>query len=160
MHSKFFKQIYSNELDANFSSIETNKASNIFNKLNVDSRLSNNESLSDSELETLLEESRRNPYRKFSKEEAALLTKEKELLDKEVDTALKEISNLRNNISEEVSASNDAFVLSLNESQRIAAIEVFGEEKTEITYEDYTTLLELKKLLDIDETFDLLTEAT
>ena len=81
MHSKFFKQIYSNELDANFSSIETNKASNIFNKLNVDSRLSNNESLSDSELETLLEESRRNPYRKFFKEEA-LLIKEKELLDK------------------------------------------------------------------------------
>ena len=159
MHSKFFKQIYTNDLDANFSSIERRKGSRDFNKI-VENRIKENISFTNSELETLLETSRRNPNRKFTSNEVALLNKEKELLDSEVDVVLKEIHNLRENISNDVLTSNDSFVLKLNENQINASIEVFGETKTEITYEDYMTLLELKKLLDVDETFELLTEAT
>lgn len=159
MHSKFFKQIYTNDLDANFSSIERRKGSRDFNKI-VENRIKENISFTNSELETLLETSRRNPNRKFTPNEVALLNKEKELLDSEVDAVLKEIHNLRENISNDVLTSNDSFVLKLNENQINASIEVFGETKTEITYEDYMILLELKKLLDVDETFELLTEAT
>ena len=159
MHSKFFKQIYTNDLDANFSSIERRKGSRDFNKI-VENRIKENISFTNSELETLLETSRRNPNRKFTSNEVALLNKEKELLDSEVDVVLKEIHNLRENISNDVLTSNDSFVLKLNENQINASIEVFGETKTEITYEDYMTLLELKKLLDVDETFELLTEVT
>ena len=60
MHSKFFKQIYTNDLDANFSSIERRKGSRDFNKI-VENRIKENISFTNSELETLLETSRRNP---------------------------------------------------------------------------------------------------
>lgn len=159
MHSKFFKQIYTNELDTNFSSIERRKANIDINRI-VEKRIENNNGFSNTELETLLERSRRNPNLKLNASEAALLDKEKEILDKEVDTVLGEIHNLRESISKEVLSSTDSYVLKLNENQQSSSIEVFGERKTEITYEDYMTLLELKKLLDVDETFDLLTEAT
>ena len=159
MHSKFFKQIYTNELNANFSSIERRKASMDINRI-VEKRIENNNGFTNTELETLLERSRRNPNLKLNANEAALLDKEKELLDKEVDTVLGEIHNLRESISKEVLTSTDSYILKLNENQQSSTIEVFGERKTEITYEDYMTLLELKKLLDVDETFDLLTEAT
>lgn len=158
MHSKFFSQIYDNKLNTNFSSIERSKADNILSERFVANRLKSNKPLTDTELEILLEKSRRSPNQKFTKEEAALLNREKEVLDKEVDTVLKEINTLRESINKNVSDSNDSYTLKLNSSQRSAAIEVFGEEKTELTYADYTTLLELKKLLDIDETFAIISE--
>lgn len=158
MHSKFFNQIYDNKLNINFSSIEKNKVDNFLSKRSINNRLRSNTPLTNTELEILLEKSRRNPDQKFTKEEATLLNKEKEILDKEVDSVLKQISTLRESINKNVLDSNDSYKLKLNSSQKSAAIEVFGEEKTELTYTDYTILLELKKLLDIDETFAIISE--
>ena len=61
---------------------------------------------------------------------------------------------------ENISQQTDKFALDIskNEALKKASIEVFNTSKNKISYEDYVTLLELKKQMEIDEQTNLLLE--
>lgn len=76
---------------------------------------------------------------------------------KDFSSLLKETQQLKNNLYKKVSESKKGFVLDLSKNSELKehANNIFGNNKTSISFEDYMTLLELKRTLEIDEIIEV-----
>ena len=112
------------------------------------------------ELNKIFKKLEENPNAEISMEEVKLVDKQNEENLQEAKQVLREISDIKNSITEFVNNSGDGFVLDLTNKSRLKQYSnaVFGENKNQITFEDYITLLELKKLLDYKDASDMLFE--
>lgn len=112
------------------------------------------------ELNKIFKKLEENPNAEISMEEVKLVDKQNEENLQEAKQVLREISDIKNSIIEFVNNSGDGFVLDLTNKSRLKQYSnaVFGENKNQITFEDYITLLELKKLLDYKDASDMLFE--
>lgn len=152
---QLFDDIYVNKINVNYGNLYKNTFADLKEALKEEPA-----PLEDAQFEDIVEQSRSNPDFKLSKEQAELLKNKITSLRQEVPIVEQELREFREDIDSYIRSKKDAFSLNIRNKNALeaAALEVFREEKTTITYEDYTVLLEMKKLLDIDETFDLLTE--
>ena len=152
---QLFDDIYVNKINVNYGNLYKNTFADLKESLKEELP-----PLEDAQFEDIVEQSRSNPDFKLSKEQAELLKNKITSLRQEVPIVEQELREFREDIDSYIRSRKDAFSLNIRNKNALeaAALEVFREEKTTITYEDYTVLLEMKKLLDIDETFDLLTE--
>lgn len=112
------------------------------------------------ELNKIFKKLEENPNAEITIEEVKLVDKQNEENLQEAKQVLREISDIKNSITEFVNNSGDGFVLDLTNKSRLKQYSnaVFGENKNQITFEDYITLLELKKLLDYKDASDMLFE--
>lgn len=152
---QLFDDIYVNKINVNYGNLYKNTFADLKESLKEELP-----PLEDTQFEDIVEQSRSNPDFKLSKEQAELLKNKITSLRQEVPVVEQELREFREDIDSYIRSKKDAFSLNIRNKNALeaAALEVFREEKTSISYEDYTVLLEMKKLLDIDETFDLLTE--
>jgi len=155
MRNKIFDDIYNQKVDLSFKDLsrDTSLKSKDFKKILT-------EDYAPESIENILEAARNNPYRKFSEEEANIINKELQKNIKEAKELISEIKKRKEDIYDEVSNSENKFTLKIenNASLLEAANNVFGGNKNSITYEDYVTLLEMKKQIQFNETRDLMNE--
>lgn len=155
MRNKIFDDIYNQKVDLSFKDLsrDTSLKSKDFKKILT-------EDYTPESIENILEAARNNPYRKFSEEEANIINKELQKNIKEAKELISEIKKRKEDIYDEVSNSENKFTLKIenNASLLEAANNVFGGNKNTITYEDYVTLLEMKKQIQFNETRDLMNE--
>ena len=153
---QLFDDIYVNKINVNYGNLYKNTFADLKESLKEELP-----PLENVQFEEIVEQSRSNPDFKLSKEQAELLKNKITSLREEVPIVEQELREFREDIDSYIRSKKDAFSLNIRNKSALeeAALEVFQEEKTTITYDDYSVLLEMKKLLDIDETFDLLTEA-
>ena len=108
--------------------------------------------------ERLLAEARENPTKPFTKEEAFIISKKLEENKKEAKVLLKNIKDKKDSLYKRVVNSPDKFNLDISKNSNLkrSANRVFGGNKQEVTYEDYATLLEMRKQLQLNESLDIL----
>ena len=113
---------------------------------------------SDEDLERLLANVRNNPERLFTQDEANMISAKLEENKKEAKKLLKRIKNIKDFHYEKASKAEDKFELDISKNSQLkrSANRVFGGNKKKITYEDYATLLEMKKELQMNESLELL----
>lgn len=110
------------------------------------------------QLQEILEKSRIDSNAQLTFEEAKLIDARTEENINEGKRVLKQISKIKSDLIDDIKSNGDGFSLSLKNKSRLknCANAIFGNNKEEITYDDYITLLELKKLLDYQDGLDLL----
>ena len=76
---------------------------------------------------------------------------------KDFEVVKADIIRQKNNLDKNIKENKGGFSVNISKGNSLKRnyIEVFGKKSDVITYEDYSTLLELKKLLDIDEQIGL-----
>jgi hypothetical protein len=76
---------------------------------------------------------------------------------KDFEVVKADIIRQKNNLDKNIKENKGGFSVNISKRNSLKRnyIEVFGKKSDVITYEDYSTLLELKKLLDIDEQIGL-----
>ena len=155
MRNKIFDDIYNQKVDLSFKDLsrDTSLKSKDFKKIVT-------EDYPPESIENILETARNNPYKKFSEDEANIINKELQKNIKEAKELISEIKKRKEDIYDEVSNSENKFTLKIenNASLLEAANNVFGGNKNTISYEDYVTLLEMKKQIQFNETRDLMNE--
>ena len=112
------------------------------------------------ELNKIFKKLEDNPEAEISLEEVKIVDKQNEENLQEAKQVLREISDIKSSIIKFVNDSGKGFVLDLKNKNRLKQYSnaVFGENKNQITFDDYITLLELKKLLDYKDASDMLFE--
>lgn len=154
-NKKFFDDIYNQKLNLSFKDIsrDTSIKPDKFKKSIAVNYTKTN-------LEDLITKARNNPYEKFSEEEAEIINKELQKNLTEARELISEIKKVKDDIYKEVSESEHKFTLDIsnNTSLKEAANNIFGGNKTKVTYEDYVVLLEMKKQIQFDETRSLMNE--
>lgn len=157
MLKDFFNQIYKNELDINYGSLLKKEAQNILSNRNNSLDVIN---VTEEEIEAILVNSRNDVDRPFSELEVKKANKFIEDLKKEVPVIKDQLYRFKSLLHDNISQQTDKFALDIskNEALKKASIEVFNTSKNKISYEDYVTLLELKKQMEIDEQTNLLLE--
>ena len=116
--------------------------------------------LSDKVLEDMMAEFRANPEKPFTKKESRII-KEKMLQAKqEGERLLGVIKDRKEFINNKIKSSEDNFTLNISRSSRLkkSARNIFGGTRQEITYDDYMTLIELKKMIEMSESLELIQE--
>lgn len=150
--STIFDDIYEGKFNKQFKDLKRSvKKAQIASKERT-------EPVTNDEITNLLSKARNNPQRAFSKEEAELINKKLEDNLKEANHLLKEIKVIKDGLYEDIQRSNNTHTLDISKSSPLkrSATNVFGGNKKEITYEDYLTLLELRKQIETDEIKDLI----
>lgn len=105
--------------------------------------------LSEEELKVLVNLYNNDLKDSFTKEEIQVLNNTLEAQKEEAKEVMGDIQNLKKDILDQIRHKGDAFTLNISKRSHLKklTIEVFNEEKEEITAEDYFTLLELRKEL-------------
>lgn len=112
----------------------------------------------DETFERLLSKTRENMSKPLTKEEALIVASKLESTKKEAKIVLKKIRDKKEDFHNKIMRSEDKFDLDISRNTLLkrSANRVFGGNKTSITYEDYATLLEMRKQLQISESLDVL----
>ena len=110
------------------------------------------------ELQKILDKSRIDKGAQLTMDEAKLIDARNKQNISEAKTVMKQISKIKSDLIDDIKNNGDGFTLSLRNKNRLknCANAIFGSNKEEITYDDYITLLELKKLLDYEDGAELL----
>jgi hypothetical protein len=110
------------------------------------------------ELQKILDKSRIDKGAQLTMDEAKLIDARNKQNISEAKTVMKQISKIKSDLIDDIKNNGDGFTLSLRNKSRLknCANAIFGSNKEEITYDDYITLLELKKLLDYEDGAELL----
>ena len=110
-------------------------------------------------MELLLDKARKNPTALFTKDEAELVLNKLEETKIEAKKTLNEIKEMKEFHYDKASKAQDKFELDISDNSLLkrSANRVFGGNKKQITYEDYATLIEMKKELEAPEALELLT---
>jgi len=114
----------------------------------------------DATLETMMHDFRQNPERPFTAKEAKIIKAKLEAAKEEGKRLLNVIKDRKENLNEKIKSSNNSFTLDISRSHRLkkSATNIFGGIKKEVTYDDYMALIELKKLIEMSESLDLIQE--
>lgn len=112
----------------------------------------------DLDIEQLLLKARENPEKLLNEEEVDLLLRRKNENVKRGNETLARVINLKNQLKKEVDLVG-GYNLDISKKQSLMnhANAVFGNNKTEITFDDYVTLLEMRKLLELKDSEELFT---
>lgn len=153
--SNIFDDIYKKKLNLNFRNLNYKTSDFVETKLDV--------SLVDDEtLDVLFN----NLYNKFETDDVPRYTEnEIKIIDEKIKRNRKEAKVIRDQLTDfknEVidTVKNKAFVLNIKGSNTLkrASNNIFGGNKTEITYEDYLVLLEMKQQIILNEASDILSD--
>lgn len=117
--------------------------------------------LSSEELEDLVNLYNQDLKRKFTETEIKILQNTLQAQKQEADAILNDIKNTKNYLLNKINKLGDAKILDISKRSNLKtiAIEIFNEEKNEITHEDYFVLLELRKEI-IKQQTELLLESS
>ena len=123
-----------------------------------EAKLNNVEEVSDAELEELVSKIRENPSRKFTELEAKQVNEKLKATVAKTKATLERIVLIKDNLHSRIKNDSKAYSLDISKNSMLRGYSnnVFGGNKNNITYDDYITLLELKKQLEIDEAFSLI----
>lgn len=153
----FFDDIYDNKLIFDKKALYKTKEKS-FNKT-IEKEIKEQIEFRDSDLELLLDKARKNPTALFTKDEAEMVLNKLEETKKEAKKTLNEIKEMKEFHYDKASKAQDKFELDISDNSLLkrSANRVFGGNKKQITYEDYATLIEMKKELEAPEALELLT---
>ena len=151
----FFDDVFDNKIF--FEKEELLKA---FNDKLEEKEVLLEEDVTDSSLENLMQEMRENPERPFTKKEASMIKARLDAAKEKCKVLIQTVKERKENIDRIVRESDRSFTLDISKinSLRQRATNVFGGIKTEITYDNYMTLLEAKRMLELSETLDVIDE--
>lgn len=123
-----------------------------------EAKLDNLQEVSDAELESLVSRIRENPSRRFTELEAKQVNEKLKATVAKTKAALERIILIKDNLHSRIKSDSNAYSLDISKNSMLRSYSnnVFGGNKNSITYDDYITLLELKKQLEIDEAFSLI----
>jgi len=162
MSNSVFKDIYNKNLKLNFKNLSGTL------EIDYDSKTENKKTkeelknLSDERIESLFSE----VYNNSNIENANKLTEfEKQVVDEQIIRARKKADKITEELQKSKAeilsrVKGKTFTLDISRSQRLraSANNIFGGDKTEITYEDYLKLLEMQKQIIVNESSDILNE--
>jgi len=150
--SGFFDEIFDNKIL--FQKEELLKAFN--DKMNEEEKLSE-EDMSDPTLETMMKSLRENPERAFTEKESKVLKEKLKQLKQKSRVLIESVKDRKNQLDQLIKESDNSFTLDISRSTRLkkCATNTFGGIKNEITYNDYITLVELKRIIELSETLDI-----
>ena len=116
----------------------------------------NVEELSDSDFEQLLMRARANPEKLLTEKETELLLKKKEDNKKLGEVTLNRIINLKDRLKREVDIMG-GFTLDISKKEKLRnhSNAIFGNNKSEITFDDYMALIEMRKILENKDSEEL-----
>lgn len=156
MAKDFFDDVFDNKLLFDKKALYKNKDVKVQNIIREEAK--KQMVASDEDLERLLANVRNNPERLFTQDEANMISAKLEENKKEAKKLLKRIKNIKDFHYEKASKAEDKFELDISKNSQLkrSANRVFGGNKKKITYEDYATLLEMKKELQMNESLELL----
>lgn len=150
--SGFFDDVFDNKIL--FEKEELLKAFN--DKVNEEEKLSE-EDMSDPTLETMMKSLRENPERAFTEKESKVLKEKLKQLKQKSRILIETIKDRKDQLDRSIRESDNSFTLDISKSTRLkkCATNTFGGIKNEITYNDYMTLVELKRVIELSETLDI-----
>jgi hypothetical protein len=148
----FFDDVFDNKIL--FEKEELLKSFN--DKVNEEQKLSE-EDMSDPTLETMMKSFRENPERAFTEKESKVLKEKLKQLKQKSRVLIETIKDRKDSLDRSIRESNNSFTLDISKSTRLkkCATNTFGGIKNEITYNDYMTLVELKRVIELSETLDI-----
>lgn len=148
----FFDDVFDNKIL--FEKEELLKSFN--DKVNEEQKLSE-EDMSDPTLETMMKSFRENPERAFTEKESKVLKEKLKQLKQKSRVLIETIKDRKDSLDRSIKESNNSFTLDISKSTRLkkCATNTFGGIKNEITYNDYMTLVELKRVIELSETLDI-----
>ena len=153
MASKFFDDIYENKLEFNSKKIYQGITNDKEAKPKKEKIEYNQQ-----DLEFLLEKSRQNPDQEFTEEEAEAINQVLAKTKTEAKKQLKRIKDLKSFLENSIKDDPEVFELSIKNNQALKrhSNNVFGGNKNKITYQDYLTLLEMRKQIMLNETASMI----
>ena len=109
------------------------------------------------QLNNIIDEIRENPENASKPYNRAVFKQLSEKNQKDFSILLNETKAIKDSLYKKVSNSNKGYILDIknNSELKVHANNIFGNNKTSITFEDYMTLLELKRTLEIDEMIEV-----
>lgn len=156
MTNNFFDDVYDNKLLFDKEALYRNKDKTVNDIIREKAK----EKLvfTDSDLENLLAKARRDPTKPFTKDEANLISKKLNETKEEAKKILNQVKELKDFHYEKASKAQDKYTLDISKNSNLkrSANRIFGGNKKTITYEDYATLIEMKKQIQLTEALDLL----
>ena len=150
--SGFFDDVFDNKIL--FEKEELLKSFN--DKVNEEEKLSE-EDMSDPTLEMMMKSFRENSERAFTEKESKVLKEKLKQLKQKSRVLIETIKDRKDQLDRSIRESNNSFTLDISKSTRLkkCATNTFGGIKNEITYNDYMTLVELKRVIELSETLDI-----
>ena len=151
--ANFFDDVFDNKIF-----FEKEDLLKTFNEKNNEPKKISQQDMSNDTLEDIMQRQRENPERHFTEKESKII---KEKL-KEVKEKSKEligvIKDRKETLDKAIKDSNNSFTLDISRSSRLkrCATNTFGGIKNEITYDDYMTLIELKRVIELSESLDVI----
>ena len=120
--------------------------------------VNSDEILTKEDLEGLVDLYNNDLKSRFTKEEAQVLNNTLEAQKEEAKKLISEIKDAKKKVYEKIKSKGDGLVLDISNRSNLKklTIEIFNEEKNEITPEDYFVLLELRKEIMKQEASSLL----
>tara|TARA_E500000331_G_C16825098_1_gene526758 strand:+ start:70 stop:555 length:486 start_codon:yes stop_codon:yes gene_type:complete len=116
--------------------------------------------MTDSSLENLMEEIRKNPERPFTKKESMMLKARLNAAKEKCKVLIQTVKDRKEMIDKTIRESDRSFTLDISRNSNLkkSATNTFGGLKTKITYDNYMTLIELKRMIELSETLDIIDE--
>jgi hypothetical protein len=108
-------------------------------------------------INNIIDEIRENPENASKSYKRAVFKKLSEKNHQDFSNLLDETKQLKENLYKKVKESKKGYILDLTNNSELKehANNIFGNNKSSITFEDYMTLLELKRTLEIDEMIEV-----
>lgn len=156
--NSFVDYVYDNKFRAENSKINYNKSINIKEIFKEELEKDVLENFTDRDFENLLEYARRNPQKTFTKEEAQVINARLQETKKEAKKVLNEIRDKKEYLYKKVKDSGESFSLDISKNSNLkrSSNRVFGGNKNHIEFDDYVTLLEMRKQIQFNEALDLI----
>ena len=156
--NSFVDYVYDNKFRAENSKINYNKSINIKEIFKEELEKDVLENFTDKDFENLLEYARRNPQKTFTKEEAQVINARLQETKKEAKKVLNEIRDKKEYLYKKVKDSGGSFSLDISKNSNLkrSSNRVFGGNKNYIEFDDYVTLLEMRKQIQFNEALDLI----
>ena len=114
--------------------------------------------VTDSSLEDLMADIRKNPERPFTKKESLIIKARLEAAKEKCKKLIEVVKDRKENLDTFIRASDKSFTLDISRNSRLrkSATNTFGGIKNELTYDDYMVLVEMKRVIELSETLDVI----
>lgn len=151
--ASFFDDVFDNKI-----LFEKEDLLKTFNDRQTEEKKVSREDMSNENLEDIMQRQRDNPERHFTEKESKIIKEKlKEVKDKSR-KLINVIKDRKETLDKTIKDSNNSFTLDISKSSRLknCATNTFGGIKNQITYDDYMTLIELKRVIELSESLDVI----
>lgn len=151
--ANFFDDVFDNKIF--FEKEDLLKSFN--DKINEEKKISQ-EDMSDGNLEDIMRRQRENPERHFTEKESKIIKAKLKEVKAKSKSLIAVIKDRKETLDKSIRDSNNSFTLDISRSSKLknSATNTFGGIKNEISYDDYMTLLELKRVIELSESLDVI----